>query len=296
MTRPYLVEPARAADLPALPRIEREAVSLFEPWQLPESVLNDTTSIEEFQAAHDAGLLWIARTPDEVVGFALVELLDGCPHLEEIDVHPAHGRRGVGRALMNAVMTWARDVGYPSITLTTFRDVPWNAPFYERLGFRVLEPSELTPGLEAVVQDEATRGLDRDRRVVMRHILRVAEREPDPYLLGYRQEEQERLGPRGCLGLLSERVGATGPVVGVERNAEQVERARQFVADGHLTNVEVLNADARATGLAEGTFDLATARLELDELTAVLKRHLEDPATLVVSSLFIQAWGRRPDR
>jgi SAM-dependent methyltransferase len=270
--------------------------------------------------------------------------------------------------------------------------------------------------------------------------------ETDPYLLGYRHAEQERLerqadeladesawlfdqigvregwrvveigcGPRGCLGLLSQRVGATGSVVGVERNAEQVERARQFVADSASTNVDVRHADARGTDLPAATFDLATARLvlvnvpqpeqlvaemvrlvrpggivalhesdsttqrcdpphaaqtrllevlnayaemngidrcigprvprmlresglvevrvnplvhvyppdhgrrmlllefvenarpgilaknlieevELDELTTALRRHLEDPRTLVVSSLFIQAWGRTPLR
>jgi len=269
--------------------------------------------------------------------------------------------------------------------------------------------------------------------------------ESDPYLLGYRRAEQERLerqanelahdsgglfdqigvgagwrvveigcGPRGCLDLLSARVGATGKVVGVERSLEQVQRAQQFSADSHLTNVEVIHADARATGLPWQAFDLATARLvlvnvpqpqqlvaemirlvrpgglvalhepdstaqrcdpphpaqtrllqllntyaemngidrsiglrvprllreaglvdirvnalvhvyppghgrrmlllefvenarlrmldkeligevELNELTAALKRHLEDPGTLVVSSLFIQAWGRRPE-
>src|SRR5262245_41815630 len=270
--------------------------------------------------------------------------------------------------------------------------------------------------------------------------------EPGPYLLGYRQAEQERLerqadelapdsewlfdqigvragwrvveigcGPRGCLGLLSRRVGSAGRVVGVERNAEQVERARRFVAEDGLTNVEVLDADDRRLDLPERTFDLATARLvltnvpqpqeilaemvhlvrpggfialhepdpttfrcdpplaaqtrllqvlstyaelngidrsiglrvprmlrglgplevrvnplvhiyppghgrrmllldfvenaryrilerelieeaEFDELTAVLRRHLENPSTLVVSSLFLQAWGRIPER
>ncbi len=267
---------------------------------------------------------------------------------------------------------------------------------------------------------------------------------PDPYFLGYRQVEQERLqrqadelahdsawlfdeigirdgwrvveigcGPRGCLGLLSGRVGATGRVVGVERSHEQVERAQRFVTDNGFANVEVLQCDARNTGLPEGTFDLATARLvlvnvpqpeqlvaemvrlvrpggfvalhepdsttqrcdpphaaltrlvqvlntsaemngidrtigpkvprllresglidirvnplvhvypsghgrrmllpdfvenarqrildqnlieeaELNQLAAALRRHLEDPETLVVSSLFIQAWGRIP--
>ena len=269
---------------------------------------------------------------------------------------------------------------------------------------------------------------------------------PDPYLLGYRQAEQERLeqqshqlahesewlfeqigvregwrvveigcGPRGCLGLLSKRVGASGRVVGVERSTEQVERARHFVSDSQLMNVEVLDADARATALPEKTFDLATARLvlvnvprpeeivaemirllrpggvialhepdssaqrcdpplaaqtrllqvlntyaemngidrsiglrmprmlrelglhdirvnplvhvyplgharrmlllefvenarsrilekeliaqaELDELMAALRQHLENPSTLVVSSLFLQTWGRMPER
>ena len=270
--------------------------------------------------------------------------------------------------------------------------------------------------------------------------------EPDPYFLGYRQAEQERLeqqshelahesewlfeqigvregwraveigcGPRGCLGLLSKRVGASGRVIGVERSTEQVVRARRFVSDSRLTNVEVLDADARATALPEKTFDLATARLvlvnvprpeeivaemvrlvkpggfvalhepdsttqrcdpplaaqtvllqvlnayaemngidrsiglraprmlrefglldvrvnplvhvyppghgrrmlwlefventrsrilekeliaeaELDELTAALRQHLENPSTLVVSSLFLQTWGRMPER
>ena len=116
----------------------------------------------------------------------------------------------------------------------------------------------------------------------------------DPYLLGYRRAEQDRLerqadelahesaalfdrigvsegwhvveigcGPRGCLGLLASRVGPTGRVVGVERSADGVARARRFVADAHLANVEVLEADARATGLPSAAFDLATARLVL---------------------------------
>lgn len=118
--------------------------------------------------------------------------------------------------------------------------------------------------------------------------------QPNPYFLGYRQAEQERLerqadqlgaesaelfdrigvregwrvvevgcGPRGCLELLSARVGATGRVVGVERNLEQVERAREFVAAKGLANVTVLHGDARHIELEGGVFDLATARLVL---------------------------------
>jgi SAM-dependent methyltransferase len=268
----------------------------------------------------------------------------------------------------------------------------------------------------------------------------------DPYLLGHRRAEQERLerqaeelapesealfdgigvgagwraveigcGPRGCLELLSKRVGAAGRVVGVELSTEQAQRARTLAVEHGWANVTVHAGDARRTGLDAGGFDLATARLvlvnvpepeaivaemlrlvrpggwvalheadsttqrcdpplsafdrlleildlyakrngidraigaraprllreagvvdvrtqalvhaydvahprrrllldfaenararvvasgvadaaELDALTAALARHLDDPATFVVSSLFVQAWGRRPER
>jgi SAM-dependent methyltransferase len=116
----------------------------------------------------------------------------------------------------------------------------------------------------------------------------------DPYFLGYRQAELARLqqqaqelteasrwlfdqldlpqggqvieigcGPQGCLELLAERVGPRGTVVGLERNAETVQLARQFIAGRQLVNVEVLRGDGRATRLPRASFDLATARLVL---------------------------------
>jgi GNAT superfamily N-acetyltransferase len=170
----YRVELARATDIEHLAAIERAAVSLFAPGQIPDGLRAEVTPIEELRAAHDAGLLWVARaSTGPVVGFAIVDLLAGGPHLEEIDVHPDHGRRGVGRALVEAVLDWAWAAGHRIVTLTTFRDVAWNAPFYERLGFRVLDRSELTAELVAIVGNERARGLDPGRRVVMRCDLRI---------------------------------------------------------------------------------------------------------------------------
>ena len=84
-----------------------------------------------------------------------------------MDVHPSFGRRGVGTRLLAAVRDWARAQGQAAVTLTTFRDVPWNAPFYGRAGFRALAQRELSPGLRERVRDEAARGLDPATRVVM---------------------------------------------------------------------------------------------------------------------------------
>jgi GNAT superfamily N-acetyltransferase len=171
----YRIELARPDDISHLPAIERAAGRLFASSDVGETaLLNDETSLEQLRHAQQAGHLWVARdTRSELVGFGFVEIVDGQPHLEEIDVHPAHGRRGIGRALVEAICSWARAAGYTYLTLTTFRDVAWNAPFYAKAGFRILAREGVTAGVEAIVCDEASRGLDPARRVVMRRELRA---------------------------------------------------------------------------------------------------------------------------
>jgi GNAT superfamily N-acetyltransferase len=103
-------------------------------------------------------------------GFACVDIVDGVAHLWQLSVLPSLGRRGIGRALVRAVCDWASSHGYPAVTLTTFRDVPWNAPFYARLGFWVMD--ELPPGLQAIRDHERKIGDDDfGPRVAMRRDL-----------------------------------------------------------------------------------------------------------------------------
>ena len=168
----YFIELAQPEHLHELAEIEQQAASLFRGWNVPESVIEEVTPLDEFQAAQAAGLLWVALSPQHrPIGFALVKQKVNLLHLEELDVHPLHGRRGIGRALVEAVCVWARDQGYAAITLTTYRDIPWNAPFYAGLGFTALEAEELTPELQECVEAEAARGLTSAYRVVMRKAL-----------------------------------------------------------------------------------------------------------------------------
>ncbi len=166
----WTIRPARLAELPRLADIEREAGVRFDTIPalagLPE-VLAPQSAVA---AALARGHVWVAAAGDGdlAVGFAYADLVDGAVHLEELDVLPAWGRRGIGRALVAAVVDDARRRGLPAVTLTTFRDVPWNAPFYEGLGFRVLAPNEWTPGLARLLDDEERRGLPKALRVAMR--------------------------------------------------------------------------------------------------------------------------------
>lgn len=168
MSVPYAVVLARAEDIPQLGDIELAAARLLVGYA-PESVLQVTTSEPEFRAALDAGQLWVALTGETPVGFAHVKVLERrTAHLDELDVHPDHGRRGVGRSLVQTVCDWAASRGFDGVTLSTFRSPPWNAPFYASMGFRPLDAASLTPALRQIVDDEVRRGLDVTTRVVMR--------------------------------------------------------------------------------------------------------------------------------
>ena len=167
----YSITVARPDHVEALVDIELAASKLFDG-HVPESVPLVSTPPSKFRSAQHEGKLWVALFGETPVGFALVEMLaEDLPHLEEIDVTPSHGRRGLGTALVHTVLEWGKRAGHQQITLTTFRKVPWNMPFYSRLGFVEIPAHELRPELETVVRDEAGRGLDPDQRVVMRYLM-----------------------------------------------------------------------------------------------------------------------------
>lgn len=166
--RAYIIRRATSTDLAQLQEIERAAAQTFHAHGIAPEVVAAVTPLVHLLAAQEAGLLWVAADErDAPLGFALVAIVDGAPHLEEIDVAPERARQGIGRALIDEICRWARAAGHGSLTLSTFRDVPWNAPYYARLGFRPLEAGEMAPQLAERMAAEAARGLDPKRRVAM---------------------------------------------------------------------------------------------------------------------------------
>ncbi len=164
----WVIRAARATELPRLAEIERDAGARFDAIPALAAIPEVLVPPGAFDAALARGQVWVAAVDDVPIGFAYADLLDDAVHLEELDVLQAWGRRGIGRALVDTVVADARARGRAAVTLTTFRDVPWNAPFYLALGFRVLAPVEITPALAALVAHEERRGLPSALRVVMR--------------------------------------------------------------------------------------------------------------------------------
>jgi len=175
VTAGYRVIPARPEDVRPIQSIERAAARLFPPEDLPPAARGDCTPCELLEAARRAGLLWVAVAGEGApVGFAHARDLGDDLHLQELDVHPDHGRRGLGTALLGTVLAEAERRGYAGVSLTTFAHLPWNAPFYARHGFRPVPPEARSPGLAQAFQVDLDEGLDPARRVAMRYPVRGA--------------------------------------------------------------------------------------------------------------------------
>jgi len=156
-----------------LQQLEIEAGEQFREIGMHSIADDEPPALDELEAAIAQERLWVAEIDLEpCAGYAMATILDGAPHLVQVSVRPTHQRRGVGRALVNAGADWARHLGADSITLTTFRDVAWNGPLYERLDFVAIDDAELTDALRRVRQQEIELGLDAaGPRVAMRRAL-----------------------------------------------------------------------------------------------------------------------------
>lgn len=163
------IRPAEERDFAALHDIEHAAAEQFRSVGIAAIADLGPFSDDELTDFVTAGLAWVAADSNDVpVGYLVAEIVDGCLYISEVGVHPRGARQGLGRQLIDH----AANAGeYPALILTTFRDVPWNAPYYQRLGFEILTDDRMTPGLRAIRDFQVSIGLGRWPRVCMRRNL-----------------------------------------------------------------------------------------------------------------------------
>jgi GNAT superfamily N-acetyltransferase len=155
---------ATPADVRRLQQLEEAADSVFAdvfgtvPW---------SSTPGEWRAREPGVVLVAAEEPaGEAIGFAHVHEVEGLAHLEQLAVHPDRKRRGHGRALVEAAKTTAGERGHDRLSLSTYAEIPWHAPFYATCGFVETEPT--APYHRRIRQVEQDLGLGRyGRRVLM---------------------------------------------------------------------------------------------------------------------------------
>ena len=156
----YTMEQATADHVPLLAAIEVAAAGIFPSGSIPDHIRSDFTPVDKLHEAVQNGLLWAALDQaGNPVGYAYVRLVDHAALLAQIDVHPDHMRKGIGAALIGQVAEGLRQRRMSALYLTTFTHVPWNAPFYARLGFTALEDADTPLFLKDILEEEKRCGL-----------------------------------------------------------------------------------------------------------------------------------------
>ncbi len=129
----------------------------------------EPTSLEDHIALIDAGTVWVAVDgKGDIFGFLLAERCGDELHICEFAVKRPRQGQGIGSSLVRAAEEYARTIGLAALTLTTFRGLSWNEPFYHHLGFATLEADALDDRLRTVFAREASIGLPMERRCAMR--------------------------------------------------------------------------------------------------------------------------------
>ena len=163
-----MIRPARPADLAALPAIEASASTTFLAapglaWLAESEAISSERHIELLEN----GITLVAEVGGQIQGFICCEPLGESLHIRELSVRHASQGKGIGLNLLEELASRAAAAGWPSLTLTTFRDLAWNAPFYARCGFEELSGDSLTPELQHQLAREAEHGLPPERRCAM---------------------------------------------------------------------------------------------------------------------------------
>ena len=164
----YQIRLARENELDRLNTIEEAASKLFANTKFALEVDQDTLSIDFLREQQAKDLVWVAvDNQDNPVGFAVVMVMGDRIHLHELSIDPKHGRKGLGTRLIETITQFAKSSGFTGVTLSTFRDIPWNAPFYKQREFRAMKEEEIGINLRNFRSKEAQNGLPISERILM---------------------------------------------------------------------------------------------------------------------------------
>ena len=176
MSDKYIIRFAKQHELLLLNDIENAAAEIFRHTKYALEIYQEPLSLAVLKQQQKQNLVWVAvhesdyapHSPsDRLVGFAVVIIVDGLVHLHELSVASQYGRQGIGTKLTKEIINWAKRANFPGITLSTFRDIPWNAAFYRRLGFQEIPKADIGTELENIRRKEAEAGLPIEERIVM---------------------------------------------------------------------------------------------------------------------------------
>ncbi|WP_425408773.1 GNAT family N-acetyltransferase [Hyphococcus sp.] len=162
-----VIRSGKAADIPALMALEHDAAQSYRAIGYDFCAEGAVRDAEEHKRALRDGATFVAEINAEPTGFILLWPADGRAHIAELSVAQRFQQQGIGRALIAAGESWAGEKGYRDITLTTFTEVPWNAPFYRSIGYKAFTLAPGDKDFAAIQAVEAAHGFHAKPRTAM---------------------------------------------------------------------------------------------------------------------------------
>jgi len=163
-----MLRAARPEEIALLPQIENAADEQYVRVGLRRVLAMPPASVTSLEHGRRHGMLWVATSPlNRVVGFALMNLPGGTAWLDQLSVLPRWQGRGLGASLIDRTAERARELGHDMLYLSTYLDVPWNAPFYARRGFAPLPRGAWPTAFRRQFMIENSHGHPPWRRTIM---------------------------------------------------------------------------------------------------------------------------------
>ena len=164
-----MIRAPRPDEIQLLPQIENAADRRYARAGLTWVIDMPPASMASLEKGRRLGMLWVAASPsNRVTGFALMKVVGGKAWLDQLSVLDAWQRRGYGTALIDRTAATARASGFDVLYLSTYRDVPWNGPYYARRGFEEVPRAEWPRAFRVQIMVENSHGHPPWRRTIMR--------------------------------------------------------------------------------------------------------------------------------
>lgn len=150
------VRRADESDFDQLPEIEVRSDSRFHDLEgFTQFTAHMDMSARDYRDLPQGSKVFVADRNGESVGFAFTYILGPYLFLGQLSVLPEEQGNGAGSALLQIVCDEAQENDLHAVALITFKDVPWNGPFYAKRGFEIVDKHQIPAELISVVDSSS---------------------------------------------------------------------------------------------------------------------------------------------
>lgn len=168
-----IIRPAIAGDVSTIIDIEKRGGLKFADIGMEWVAERPSSNRAEIEEAVRAKSIFVAEEASTLLGFIYLGMVDDHGHILEVSVDYKMQGKGIGGKLMQKAELWAKHHDFHALSLTTFKHVPFNGPWYQSQGFTEIDPGASYPELDDIIKSERRSDLNQSERIAMIKLLDI---------------------------------------------------------------------------------------------------------------------------